>query len=141
MPVDARQFLLQLAPWMASNATPAVEFAATPRGLFLWEAVEDDAKPVYSVLSIYGGDVAWVGLTTLSIQCTTTGKAAAAWPQAQALFKTMFDAAGIPVRGLLLTGFKVLGFTSPRVPSHIGQDDKGRSEIVFNVDAQVVKTA
>lgn len=140
MTIDPRSFMQKLATWMAAAA--AIEHAGTPRGLFLWNAIEKDAATTFSVLQVYGGgEVPWVGVPVLPIQCKTTGSDPAAWTQAQKLFNTLFDAtSGLPVRNATIDSQRVIGFTNIRVPALIGRDEQGRAQIVFNFDAQAVFT-
>lgn len=136
MHIDPYNFADKLAAWMAA-AVP-IEYAGVPRALWLGQAaeVEGSIADPYSVLSVYpGADLPWVAVPAASIQVKTVGEDAAAWARAVALFNTLFEADGRPRRNLTLTGYRVLGFLTPRAPGQIGRDDRRRAEVVFNFDA------
>lgn len=149
MSEDVPKFLEELAAFMAAAAS--VEFAATPRALFISELVEADstlaaATPApASVLSAYaGGSVPYVPTPTLPIQCRTIGLPRddkAAWTRARALHGSLRTAGGVPLRMQALTSFRINAIANLTMPGQIGRDDKDRVEIVFNFEARFVPTS
>jgi hypothetical protein len=151
MAVDWDLFLGTLAAFMAAAATAAgtaVEYAATPRALWLWEADEEyvPADGIYSVLTRYDGALPYATpVPTSAVQCRTVGpKNAATIVRAGALFNTLLGADGKPMRMAPVPAspaaalFRVNGIRELRAPGLIGRDEKNRPIVVFNFDAAFV---
>jgi hypothetical protein len=147
--LDLSAFLDRFAAWMASRTSAATVYSTTPRGLWIHAAVEGMATNPYSVLAVYGGVYEWVPCGQLSIQCMSIGRptaslgsnAAATVAMAGALFNTLLDAAGQPVRAISLTGFKIVAALNLRPPAMVGVDDAGRVRVASNFDISVVPVA
>ncbi|MGB7157119.1 MAG: hypothetical protein WBD40_03570 [Tepidisphaeraceae bacterium] len=136
--VSVDNFMGVLAAYMAAAA--GVEHAGTPRALWLYKAVEGPGvcAATWSVLAPYAGAIGYVPVLVSSIQCKTIGEDQAAIAQAQALYASLLDANGRPLRRKDLAGHRVLGVMELQAPAVIGRDEKKRAEVVFNFDAQVV---
>lgn len=144
MPIDLDKFLNELASMMATAAQ--VEFAATPRSLFLYELVESDStlpSAPASVLRIYDGETGYVPVNRVMIQCKTIAPkwdAGAGMKHAQALRESLLDAQGRELRMAALTHFRINAIVDLRLPGQIGRDANDRPEIVFNFGAEIVPT-
>ena len=151
MAIDVNSFLDALGAYMVARAAAqspplAIALAAD---LWLHEAVEADVpqengrtKP-YSVLAAYNVALPYVPVPVVSVQCRTVGFGnQATFARAAALFNTLLDAEGKPLRMTQVPAASPayrLNGVDLRGPSLIGRDDKGRPEVVFNVDAKIVK--
>lgn len=166
MQMDLTNFLHSLAIWMAAqsqaNTGLAISYAAAPRGLMIWEASENAAAAVYSVLRIWGGEkVIADPQARISLQCDTrssNGSTAAAAGQAAALMETLLCQPtdllpGTARRNLLVPGYvypatdaagdghwRIVSATPDR-PKLIGRDERGRPMVVFNCDFGLIKQA
>jgi hypothetical protein len=147
--IDFDSFLRALATHMA--ATASLQYASTPRALWVYQLVEADSTLAAvtpapaSVLRIFGGTVPLIPVATLSIQCQTTalpGDDQSGMTRAQALHGTLLDStSGRPLRMKALTGWRINAIQSLQTPAQIGRDEKERALIVFDFDAEIVATA
>jgi hypothetical protein len=139
MPIDYDNFADRLCAFLAAAAGAA--YTSVPRAVWRHSAVEADAADPYSVVKIYGGEIPWV-----SVQVMTVGTSvAAAFGQAGKLLNGLLDAAGRPMRMVVIqaagggaAGIRVNAAMPRQPPSLIGRDERGRAEVVFNVDLAVV---
>lgn len=152
MAVDVNSFLDALAAFMVERAaaqTPPVTIAVA-KDLWLHEADEasvpagaDGRTKPYSVLVAYNVALPYVPVPVVSVQCRTVGFGnQATFARAVALFNTLLDAEGKPLRMTPVPAASPsyrLNGVDLRGPSLIGRDGKGRPEVVFNVDAKIVK--
>src|SRR3954452_23537776 len=95
VPIDAKQFLDELAALMAAAAgiTYAAASESAKKDLFRNELVDAVANDPASVLRIYDDAVPFVPADELSIQCMTTGtQNDATHARAIALFQSLFSA-------------------------------------------------
>jgi hypothetical protein len=144
MPFSYDTFLDELIARTAAAAS--LEYAATPRAIWKSEAVEGSnalgqfAADPYSVLRLYAGGREFLPVYKPAIQVMTVGTSpAAAWAQCQAIFDSLIDAGGLPLRMVSLTHYRILGvFLRPLIS--LGKDERGRSRVAFNFDCDAVKT-
>lgn len=142
---DLNVFLDKLAAYMAANAAGgALEYAATPRALWVGQADEKYAAAAYSTLIPFGGALPFVPENSIQIQCMSSGKNyEAAMGQAQKLFGALVDANGRPKRMIDISsspnGYRLLG-VNPQHPQVIASDAT-RTQVVFNFEAIAVRTA
>jgi hypothetical protein len=142
--IDFDQLIRTLAAFMAANASSALVYDATPRSVWAHSAVEKDATDTYSVVRNYGGSLPWVPVAGAAVQVKTVSRigVTAAFVQSTNLFNTLFDAAGQPLRGLVLSaGIRLNAADCQQPPSFLSLDDRGRAEVVFNVNLKAVATA
>jgi hypothetical protein len=156
--IDPADFLHSLATVMAAAAS--VNYASgSPRGLWIWQAVEDAggagvaAADPYSVLSIFSGSPqGWGLLPRVNVQCKTVGSnRGAAALAAMKLYEALLDTDGYPWRmrriaGLTVAGtadghWRVVSADSQGRPGMIGVDDRNRAEVVFNFEVGFFKEA
>lgn len=137
MSLDVKEFLKELATHLAAAA--GLEHAATPRQLWIGEAIEEDAVRPYSILRTYGGELPYVPMPAASIQIETAGSKnadPAAWEQAEKLFGALCDSNRRPLRNWKLPGFRIVGILDLRGPAQVRRDDKGGVRLVSNFDVK-----
>jgi hypothetical protein len=154
--IDFASFLTELATFMAATASPAIQFAGTPRGLFVTELVEKDStlartiaeasrKPA-SVLSIFDGSIEYVPVPHVMVQCMTTAlenDPTSGLRQAQKLHGALLDADERPLRNKVLpvSGsplFRLSGILNLRSPQQVGRDASDRVMVSFNFEVKFV---
>ncbi len=141
-------FLLSLAAAIADAA--GFDLSASPRVLWLHEAVEEQSAPVYSVLKVYGGAAARSldPRDALSIQLTTVGTIAAdTLNAARWMYASMHDDHDLPWHQRTLPGKRLVGqsietdgdwelrtLRFAAAPGLVGRDEHGRHSAIMNFD-------
>lgn len=136
---DPSIFLDKLASYLAANAVGgALQYAGTPRAMWLGHADEAFAAEPYHVLTPFGGQVNWVPSVANSLQLMTTGKTfGAGHAGASAVFGSLLDSSGRPRRMIDLgSNYKLLG-VSVKPPQPLGMTENKRFLFVFNFDVQI----
>lgn len=138
--------LRSLAAYMAGAASLA--YTGTPRAVWAHAAVDRDAAAVYSVLRQFGGAVPWVPVAEAEVQVRTTalnGNVTGAFAQATALFGSLFDASGRPLRNAMIltsatpgAGIRLNAADCRQPPGFVDFDDRGRANVVFNFTVKAV---
>jgi hypothetical protein len=142
MVIDPYIFADELAAWLASECTPALRYADTPRALWLIQAVEGDAAAdPYTVLTPHAAELQQIGLPRIGVQLRTTGEDAEASAQAAAVFASLLDDDGRPRQQVSLPSHKVIAFAGLRPPAPIGRDERRRLQVVSNFDVEFVRVA
>ena len=152
---DGSDFLHSLCKWIVAQAasfTPTVtlQYAGTPRSLWRDKVIETDATDPYSVIRTYpGAPLSWAfRLPRQSLQVQTTGTSdEAAKAQIGNIFQAFTDADGLPLRGVVMNGFKASGNGTTadgtygivfanlmQRPGMTSRDDRGRATFTFNVE-------
>jgi hypothetical protein len=151
MAVNVNNFVHSLALQLASATSLA--YATAPRAIWRHRAIEDQAADPYSVLRVYGGSpLMWHPLPRLSLQVWTLGTSDdAALAQAQRLAEAFTDTDSLPRHGWVFAGQSTAGSTDGtwrivscdilQRPGLVGRDDRGRAEVVFNVDLGFLKAS
>lgn len=134
MSYDINNFRLSLAFQIAALCTPTLKLVELPRELWVGNAIEAEAAPVYSALRIYGGndEGAFAGgdVPSASVQHDTRGiDEAAVLARAWAIHESLKDSQGRPRMHWSIPGKKFDG------DGAIVDDDAGDWEIriiIFN---------
>jgi hypothetical protein len=127
------------------EAAAGITSAPTARATWAHSAVEENAADPYSVIRLYGGETPWVPAARASVQIKTVGKSvAASMAQAGKLFNGFLDANGRPARNVVIlaassngAGVRLVAADPKQPPSFLSRDERGRAEVVFNVDLRV----
>jgi hypothetical protein len=136
MAFDLVNFMDSLASFIA-QAT-GLSYANKPRAIWRNQAEEADAATPFSVLRCYDGSVDFVPLPTPSIQVETIGSNDAAVNQAVAIYRSLCDANGRPLRMATISNrWRINGVKSLRMPGLVGVDEKDRAKVVFNFDCEL----
>lgn len=141
--LDYDNLVKSLAAYLAAQAS--LEYSSTPRAVWGHSAVEADAADPYSVVKVYGGETPWVPAARASVQVKTVGTHVAdAMQQAGKLYAGFLDANGRPARNVVIlapagavAGIRMLAADPKQPPSFLSRDERGRAEVVFNVELKV----
>ena len=153
-------FLHSLATFIVAQAaalSPPVTLAyqATPRALWRNLAREADAADPYSTLRFYGGPPwnRYHPLLRQSVQVQTIGTDdVAALQRSWALFQTLQDAAGRPLRMTVIPGtvadsstangtWMIVSVDALQRPGSTSRDDRGRSVVTWNFEIAFYKAS
>jgi|GEM_PF-2626330 len=149
--------LIQFVIAAAAAQTPAVTLVLPPAsGANIWrnkivEPIAGTPAPV-SILRYYAGPARqFEAQARAAIQCYTLGfDEEAAQARAQALYECFLAATGLPLRMVTINGYKAADQSSDgtwrlvsvdlvQTPGKIGVDDRGRTEVSFNLDVAFCK--
>ena len=151
MPFDTTNFLNSLAVNLAAELT--IEYAGTPRAL--WILVADDkaaADPATALIPYGGMPTAWDPLPPRSVQVRTVGTSAvAAMVRAEAIYAEMLEG-GRPWQRKVIDAYalgaaeadgswKIVALELLQPPGMIGYDEKNRAVVVFNFSVEAVFVA
>lgn len=155
---DANDFLHSLCKWIVAQAAlfaPPVSlvYSTTPRSLWRDMAQEGPAATPfatdpYTVIRTYAGSPLKYTdrLPRQSLQVQTTGSGdEAAKAQCGAVFQAFTDGDGLPLRSVVISGFKAASDAADGTwqivfadllqrPGTISRDERGRVTIGFNVE-------
>lgn len=158
MYVDPENFFHSLLAYQVARAaaqTPAVavKYQQTPRELWRWRAVEENAnQALYTIVRPYGGpNMVRDPKPRFSIQWSTWGTdPAEAFRRSQVLFEALLSDQFQPLRMVTIPGYLAdtttadgqytIVSTDPlNRPGLVGNDDRGRTQVVFNCDVACVR--
>jgi hypothetical protein len=143
MPIESiKNFMDEFAKLMETATSVNYSNEANPRGLFAFEAIEDDAADVYSVLVPFGGSVRFVSMDQIQIQCMTIGKGNGPTMDAATKMRSaLFDDQGRPLCHEDTSHYRIIGVTEISEPGIVGRDEKNRPQCPFNFTVGVAALA
>jgi hypothetical protein len=148
--------LLKAVVVRAAAQTPAVAIAynavgasplASTAGLWRHKAIEANAADPYTVARIVGTSLPWVPVPACGVQWMTRGSSdEAAWVRGEALFNTLLDGSGRPLRTVPIPQTETAKYRVQSVEfgsglGVVGVDEKGRGLVVFNTEIKFVPLA